>query len=91
STTEPLGQRLFKARLNIMSLLNAKDYQTEELKAVQQDVRQSLQTEVNSMNSDNFIVKSELEHVEHFKKDESWNNLDDLAIGTLREHISKLP
>jgi type I restriction enzyme R subunit len=91
STTEPLGQRLFKARLNILSLLNAKDDATEELKAVQQDMRQSLQTEVKSMNNDNFIVKSELEHVEHFKNDDAWNNLDDLAIGTLREHISKLP
>jgi type I restriction enzyme R subunit len=82
---------LFKARLNILSLLNAKDDATEELKAVQQDMRQSLQTEVKSMNNDNFIVKSELEHVEHFKNDDAWNNLDDLAIGTLREHISKLP
>ncbi len=91
ATTEPLGQRLFKARLNILSLLNAKDDATEELKAVQQDMRQSLQTEVKSMNNDNFIVKSELEHVEHFKNDDAWNNLDDLAIGTLREHISKLP
>lgn len=91
STTEPLGQRLFKARLNLLSLLNAKDYQTEELKAVQQEVQQSLQNEVKSMNTDNFIVRSELEHVEHFKNDASWNNLDDLAIGTLREHISKLP
>ncbi len=42
------------------------------------------------MNNDNFIVKSELEHVEHFKNDDAWNNLDDLAIGTLREHTSKL-
>ncbi|MGQ9374310.1 DEAD/DEAH box helicase family protein [Acinetobacter tandoii] len=91
ATTEPLGQRLFKARLNILSLLNAKDYETEELKTVQQDLRQSLQTEVKSMNNDNFIVKSELEHVEHFKNDDAWKNLDDLAIGTLREHISKLP
>lgn len=39
STTEPLGQRLFKARLNILSVLNAKDYDTEELKAVQQDLQ----------------------------------------------------
>lgn len=91
STTEPLGQRLFKARLNLLSLLNSKDYQTEELKAVQQEVQQSLQNEVKSMNTDNFIVRSELEHVEHFKNDTTWNNLDDLAIGTLREHISKLP
>lgn len=91
STTEPLGQRLFKARLNILSLLNAKDYQKEDLKAVQQDMRQSLQTEVKSMNKDNFIVRSELEHVEYFQNDAAWDNLDDLAIGTLREHISKLP
>ena len=91
STTEPLGQRLFKARLNILSLLNAKEYDTEELKAVHQNMRQSLQSEVKSMNNDNFIVKSEIEHVEHFKNDDAWNNLDDLAIGKLREHISKLP
>ena len=91
STTEPLGQRLFKARLNVLSLLNSPDYQTEEMKAVQQEMRQSLQTEVKSMNKDNFIVKSEIEHVENFKSDTAWDNLDDLAIGTLREHISKLP
>ena len=58
------------------------------MKAVQQEMRQSLQTEVQSMNKDNFIVKSEIEHVEHFKSDTAWDNLDDLAIGTLREHIS---
>lgn len=91
ATTEPLGQRLFKARLNILNLLNAPDYQTEENRTVQQDIRENLKHEVRSMNNDNFIVKSELEHVEHFKTDEAWDNLDDLAIGTLREHISKLP
>ena len=91
STTEPLGQRLFKARLNILSLLNAPDYQTEELKAVQAEVRDSLHAEVMAMNKDNFIVRSELKHVEHFKNKASWDQLDDLAIGTLREHISKLP
>src|SRR5690606_34214315 len=90
-TTEPLGQRMFKARLNILSLLNTKDYQTEDLKAVQQDMRQSLKTDVRSMNKDNFIVRSEVEHVEHFQNDEACDNLDDLAIGRLREHISKLP
>lgn len=86
-----MGQRLFKARLNILSLLNTKDFETEELKAVQQDIRQSLQTEVRSMNNENFIVRSELEYVEHFKNDDAWNNLDDLSMGILREHISKLP
>lgn len=91
STTEPLGQRLFKARLTVLSLLNSPNYQTEEMKAVQQEMRQSLQAEVKSMNTDNFIVKSEIEHVEHFKNDTAWDNLDDLAIGTLREHIARLP
>lgn len=68
STAEPLGQRLFKARLNLLSLLNAQDYQTEELAAVRQDIQQSLQTEVKSMNKDNFIVRDELEYVEQFQK-----------------------
>ncbi|MEK5759875.1 DEAD/DEAH box helicase family protein [Acinetobacter variabilis] len=95
STTEPLGQRLFKARLNILSLLNTSDskveQQADELNVVRKEILQGLQTEVKSMNKDNFIVKSELEHVEYFQKDEAWDSLDDLAIGTLREHVSKLP
>ncbi|EXF58014.1 DEAD/DEAH box helicase family protein [Acinetobacter sp. 1294596] len=95
STTEPLGQRLFKARLNILSLLNTSDskveQQADELNVVRKEILQGLQTEVKSMNKDNFIVKSELEYVEHFQKDEAWDSLDDLAIGTLTEHVSKLP
>lgn len=91
STAEPLGQRLFKARLNILTLLNATSNKDQELITIQDEIRKSLQNEVKSMNNDNFIVKSELEHVEHFKKDEAWDVLDDIAVATLREHISKLP
>src|SRR5690606_17973785 len=91
STVEPIGQRLFKARLNIMSLLNAPDYkqknqlneqQTQKLKAVQTELCEGLRAEVAAMNKDNFIVKTELEHVEKFKTAEAWENLDDLAMGT---------
>ncbi|OTG96020.1 restriction endonuclease subunit R [Acinetobacter sp. ANC 4654] len=100
STVEPIGQRLFKARLNIMSLLKAPDYkqknqlneqQSKDLNAVQTDLCEGLRTEVAAMNQENFIVKTELEHVEKFKTAEAWENLDDLAMGTLREHISRLP
>ncbi|MCF9046588.1 DEAD/DEAH box helicase family protein [Acinetobacter nectaris] len=93
STVEPLGQRLFKARLNILHLLNSNNTTMEdaELQIAQTDFRQGLQNEVKSMNQDNFLVKAELEHVEHFQQDQAWENLDELAVATLREHISKLP
>lgn len=92
SITEPISQRLFKARINILTLLRADDYQLDEtLKEVKEDFKAALHSEVKSMNPQNFIVRTELEHVEKFQNRESWDQLDDLDIATLRDNISKLP
>lgn len=91
SHTEPLGQRLFKARLNLISLLNSLPASSSEYKNMQDALKHSLHNEVASMNPNNFIVRTELEHVEHFKDRNAWQDLDDLAIGTLSNHLSKLP
>lgn len=43
------------------------------------------------MNLDNFIVRTEREHVTHFQKPESWVQLDPAAISTLSQHVAGLP
>ena len=92
TSVEPISQRLFKARLNILGMLSSDANQTHvENQAVALDIRNGLHAEVKSMNKDNFIVRTELEHIERFEQAENWHHLDDLALGVLRERISKLP
>lgn len=99
---EPVGKRLFKARLDLLSLLSGKDNRApdgipetigsgDELAALRQGVIEELHEEVTAMNQDNFIVRTEREHVVHFTDRSVWNDLDDAALGDLRAHVAGLP
>ena len=54
-------------------------------------LKQALQSEVAAMNTANFIVRPEREHVERFRDLAAWTNLDDEAQGVLANHIAGLP
>lgn len=88
---EPIGQRLFKARVDIVNLLNSASDLNIDDQALSTTMKESLYFDVCAMNHNNFIVRSELENVEHFQQRENWEQLDEIAIATLRENISKLP
>lgn len=95
---EPLGKRLFKARLSVLSLLRAPDatlpadpVQQAAVQQLANSLTDSLHHEVASMNQANFIVRTELKHVEHFARRESWDTLDETEIGDLRAHVAGLP
>ncbi|TAM62028.1 MAG: DUF4145 domain-containing protein [Rhodanobacter sp.] len=99
---EPLGKRLFKARLDLLSLLpdgkaadphplsdGAGGY--DKLVFLREALTDELHGEVAAMNLDNFIVRGEREHVTRFVQREHWNALDDSALGDLRAHVAGLP
>jgi type I restriction enzyme R subunit len=99
---EPLGKRLFKARLDLLSLLpdgKGKDGHTlsdspgdyDVLQPLRQSITDELHGEVAAMNLDNFIVRTEREHVVRFREPESWLALDHSALGDLRAHVAGLP
>lgn len=99
---EPLGKRLFKARLDLLSLLpdgTAPDPhpQSESPEAydklffLRKELTDELHGEVAAMNPDNFIVRTEREHVTRFVEREQWEGLDDSALGDLRAHVAGLP
>lgn len=99
---EPVGKRLFKARLELLSLLSGKDTRVPEglaetiggydsLGSLRQAVTEELHGEVAAMNQDNFIVRTEREHVLRFAERAAWNDLDDAALGDLRAHVAGLP
>ena len=102
SVAEPLGKRLFKARLDLLALLaSGKTHQPagiaeesskyDAFVQLRGDLTNELHDEVAAMNLDNFIVRTELEHVTRFAERDVWNTLDDAALGDLRAHVAGLP
>lgn len=99
---EPVSKRLFKARLDLLSLLSGKDTRVpegiaesigsyESLANLREAVADELHREVASMNQDNFIVRTEREYVVRFADRNVWGGLDDAALGDLRVHVAGLP
>ena len=99
---EPLGTRLFKSRLDLLQLLRTPQpgaalVAQENLPAYQQTgelqtaLAEQLHGEVAAMNQNNFIVRTELGHVQRFAERKVWDSLDDSAVGQLRNHVAVLP
>lgn len=108
SVAEPLGKRLFKARLDLLSLLRSPASKSTGAGAtaltadestpayaktadLQTSLTEQLHGEVAAMNQDNFIVRTEIAHVQRFADRKAWENLDDGAVGQLRNHVAGLP
>ncbi|AWN14241.1 DEAD/DEAH box helicase family protein [Salinisphaera sp. LB1] len=101
---EPLHKRLFVQRLEVLTRLNVESDDTgvgDEAGAPHGDLgnddelrralKQTLQSEVAAMNTANFIVRPQREHVERFRNPAAWANLDDEAQGVLANHVAGLP
>ncbi|WP_374012000.1 DEAD/DEAH box helicase family protein [Pseudoxanthomonas koreensis] len=95
---EPLGKRLFKQRVDLLTLLREKQLGIADGEDAQYDghdvqggLVDVLHGEVAAMNLDNFIVRPEREHVSRFAKREAWDQLGAGAVGDLREHVAGLP
>jgi len=86
--SEPLGKRLFKRRLELLELLPPGVSEGSTLRGELVDL---LHAEVAAMNTANFIVRTELEHVTRFAEREQWDALDATALVELRDHVAGLP
>lgn len=104
STQEPLGRRLFKARIDLLSLLadparpsveaggvaaSASFYDSHH--GLKSDLADELHREVAAMNHENFIVRPQEEYVSRFRERTAWNNVNGSALGDLRQYVAGLP
>lgn len=103
--SEPLGKRLFKRRLELLALLPkipagtirpdklaADDHAVyDAVDGLRDGLIDHLHGEVAAMNTKNFIVRQESEHVVRFAQREAWDGLDEVAMVELREHVAGLP
>ena len=86
----PLGARLFRARVQLLTGLQAApDLDPEGTLAGA--LTTGLHGEVAAMNRENFIVRMQLETVERFRRRESWERLTASDIEILQRDIAGLP
>ncbi|MBL9202318.1 MAG: DEAD/DEAH box helicase family protein [Opitutaceae bacterium] len=96
SLGESLGRRLFKARLEIIGVVEqaepgaVRGSATAEAELAH-EIRELLRTEVAAMNVENFIVRPQRRLVERFARAEAWTALDVADRGELARHVAGLP
>ena len=103
SLSESLSAKLFKARLELIGALDAKednlvvkevadhDYDPETDSQVRRQVTKLLYAQVASMNLDNFVVRSRRRSVAKFAQPGAWEKLTDKDRQELSHEIAGLP
>jgi type I restriction enzyme, R subunit len=94
-----LSTSLFRSRVELIrSLMEHTEGHVHEDRSTYEgrgDLRssliESLKSQVQSMNADNFIVRTKLEFVEKFQNAENWKAMTGEELDTLSEHIAGLP
>jgi type I restriction enzyme R subunit len=72
---EPLGARLFKARLALLAGVDAATGADPELVGLREGLAARMHDQVAGMNLDNFIVRTHRREVERFSEPQRWTDL----------------
>jgi type I restriction enzyme R subunit len=100
STSEPLGTRLFKARLGLIAELDKKRTEDEKIaehpaayteKGLRDELAEFLHQNVAAMNIDNFVVRPQRKSVEKYAKPEAWQQLGNDDFNELVQNVAGLP
>jgi type I restriction enzyme R subunit len=81
-----VSERRFCARLEMLQLL-----QDEKEAELSKEVADILQSEVASMNTENFVVRPHRKLVEKYGKAEAWAAMDESDVITLAHSVASLP
>jgi len=90
ASAEPLGTRLFKARLEMILALDGKQASEGETQ-LRNDTAAMLHQTVAAMRVDNFVVRPKRKHVDKFADASAWNVLSAEDHLDLRANIAGLP
>ena len=90
SLVEPLSQRLFKARVELLARLDGTTPSDDETE-LRLDVAQHLHAQVEGMNLDNFVVRPQRRWVEVYADFDNWRRLTVADAAEIDEHLSALP
>lgn len=92
SVSEPISQRLFKTRLQLIeTLAGRREFGNEDEILLGKETTQYLHAQVAAMNVHNFVVRPQRKFVEQYAKPEAWETLTAEKLTDLAESVSGLP
>jgi len=92
AASEPLGTRLFKARLQLIAGLDQrKELDDKDEAQLGKQTIGFLYSQVVAMNMDNFVVRPQRRLVEKYAKPEAWNTLGPDQFDELAQNVAGLP
>jgi len=89
--SEPLSQRVFKRRLELLEHYSHLKHQQPELAELEKALSDELHQYVAAMPKENFLVRPHREIVDKFAKREAWNTLSQGDLADLSMRLSSLP
>jgi type I restriction enzyme R subunit len=91
SISASLSQRLFAARVEVLSQIDAQEEENVDLQALRADVATRLREEVQAMNPDNVIVRPKRRLIEKYHQADIWHNLGREERTELTQQVAGLP
>ncbi|HSH02439.1 MAG TPA: DEAD/DEAH box helicase family protein [Anaerolineae bacterium] len=88
---EPLSQRIFKHRLELIEYSQKQQGSQPELVPWHQGQIAQLHKIVSSINVNNFIVRPHRQYVDPYQDIDRWQNLSKSDLADLSQHVSGLP
>ena len=88
---EPLKQRIFKRRLDLVVALQNGQPDDDAMQGLVEQLKDQMHGIVETMNLDNFIVRKHRKDVETFAQRDKWAELTEADIEVLAANISGLP
>ncbi len=90
NTIMSLTQRIFDLKVDIIVATKNKNSSTGEEAALEKHCTEQLYNAVKGLDKERFMVKMSLRYVNRFCHESSWNNLAQVDVLELKEHVSKL-
>jgi len=88
---DSLDKKLFLHRLELLKELQKYPEEETEIEKLEDEIADTLHSEVAAMNLDNFIVRPHRELVERYGEREEWDALTYEDVAEIATHLSDLP
>ena len=91
SLQKSLGQRLFEARLGLVSALDRQGGADDGVAELRSETARLLHQIVSGMNLGNVVVRPHREMVQRYAEWSAWESLSPESVGEIAEHLAGLP
>lgn len=91
TTSKPLSQQIFEAKLDLVITLRNKSDTSEEEDQLMTDFTNNLHNTISELNEERYLVRNSWRQVKEYKDRKRWDNLSKGDENDIKKHLSKLP